>query len=342
MTYEEYLRRVPKVELHVHFGGTVRAATAAELARKHGVDLPTYDFDALYDYDSIDGFLEVGAIVFSTLRDRDDLARVAYESIEDGVTLGDLRYREMSFNPTLHARFGLSYATTVDGILDGLRAAEADFGVPCRLIAAIFRQEPPDMARDMVAEVLAHPRDEVIGIGLDGAEAPDPPERFRAAYALARDGGLHRTAHACEDAPARNVTSCLDALGCERIDHGYHVLADEAVVARCRDEGVPFTVCPTASAVCYFDPGDYPSHPMRAMVERGLKVMLNSDDPPMFHTDVGTEYVRMATAAGWGSDTVRELCLNGVDAAWLPDDDKRRLRAEFTRELDELERAVQT
>ena len=341
MTYEEYLRRVPKVELHCHFEGTVRPQTFADLARKHGVELPTQDPDKLYDYDSIYEFLKIFGMVSSTLRDQEDFARAAYESIEDGVKLGNLKYREMFFNPTLHTRRGVPYKTVVDGLVGGIRAAETDFGVRCRLIADVYRQDEPKTANDMVRDVLEHRRDELIGLGMDGAEAPDPPEKFTEAYRIAREGGLRLTAHACEDAPAKNVTTCLDVLGCERIDHGYHVLGDESVVARCRDEGITFTVCPTATAVCYFDPNDLTKHPIREMADAGLKIMLNSDDPPMFHTDIGTEYVGMVTAAGWGPEKVREFVLNGIEGSWMDDDEKRRMRADFERELGELDRDLE-
>ena len=223
-------------------------------------------------------------MVSSTLIDQEDFARTAYESIEDGVKLGNLKYREMFFNPTLHTKRGVPYPTVVDGLVDGIRAAETDFGVPCRLIADVYRQDSPAEAREMVEQVLEHRPDEVIGLGMDGAEAPDPPEQFVEAYQLAGSGGLRLTAHACEDAPAKNIATCLDLLGCERIDHGYHILGDDALVERCRDEGITFTVCPTATAVCYFDPEDYTTHPIREMAARGLKIMVNSDDPSMFHT----------------------------------------------------------
>ena len=225
--------------------------------------------DRLYDYDSIYEFLKIFAMVSSTLIDQEDFARAAYESIEDGVKLGNLRYREMFFNPTLHTKRGVPYKTVVDGLVDGIQAAESDFGVPCRLIADVYRQDSPAEAREMVEQVLEHRRDELIGLGMDGAEAPDPPEQFVDAYRLAGSGGLRLTAHACEDAPAQNIATCLDVLGCERIDHGYHILGDDALVERCRDEGITFTVCPTATAVCYFDPEDYTTHPIREMAARG-------------------------------------------------------------------------
>ena len=340
-SYDEFLRRIPKVELHCHFEGTVRPATFADLARKHGVSLPTDDVDRLYDYDSIYEFLKIFAMVSSTLIDQEDFARAAYESIEDGVQLGNLKYREMFFNPTLHTKRGVPYKTVVAGLVDGIRSAEADFGVPCRLIADVYRQDTPAEAREMVEQVLEHRHDELIGLGMDGAEAPDPPEQFVDAYRLARDGGLRLTAHACEDAPAVNIATCLDVLGCERIDHGYHILGDETLVDRCRDEEITFTVCPTATAVCYFDPEDYTSHPIIEMAAKGLTIMINSDDPTMFHTDIGTEYVKIANAAGWGVETIREFSLNGISGSWLSDDEKQTLRREFTEETDRLAAELQ-
>ncbi len=201
MERDEFLRKVPKVELHCHFEGTVRAATFADLARKHGVTLPAGNVDELYSYNTIVEFLVIFGMVSSTIIDREDFARCAYESLEDGARLGNLKYREMFFNPTLHTRRGVATGTVIGGLVDGIHAAERDLGVRCRLIADVYRQDPPDMARQMVAEVLENRVDELIGLGMDGAEAPDPPEKFAEAFALARRGGLRLTSHASEDAP---------------------------------------------------------------------------------------------------------------------------------------------
>ena len=332
MRYEEFLRSVPKVELHCHVEGTVRASTAADQARKRGVKLPTNDVDKLYDYDTIYAFLEVFRLVSSSFVDHEDFARMSYETLEDGVKLGNLKYREMFFNPTLHTTRGVPYATVVDGI----KAAEKDFGVRCRLIADVYRQDSLDMAKQMLGDVLSSRRDELIGLGMDGAEAPDPPEKFAEVYQAAGRAGLHRTSHASEDAPPQNITTCLDVLGVERIDHGYHILEDDAVVARCRDQGVYFTCCPTSTARVYGWP-DLTKHPIKDMVAKGLRITLNSDDPTMFHTDIGKEYVDLCVALDYGPDKARELCLNGVEATWLDDDEKRSMRADFEREIDELQ-----
>ena len=336
MDYPEYLRRLPKVELHCHVEGTLRPATVVDLAAKHEITLPTSDVDRIYDYATIYEFLEIFRLVNSTVIDRDDFARVAYESLEDGVKLGNLKYREMFFNPTLHTTRGVSMPTIIDGLIDGARAAEADFGVQCRLIADVYRQDPVPMALQMTEEVIEHRRDEVIGLGMDAAEAPDPPEQFVDCFALAAKAGLHRTSHASEDAPPVNITTCLDVLGCERIDHGYHILADDAVVARCRDEGIHFTCCPTSTAVVYGWP-DLTTHPINGMIAAGLLVHLNSDDPTMFRTDIGKEYVDFVGQNGYSPEMAKDMVFNGVDATWLDAQDKARLRAGMEAEIAALD-----
>jgi adenosine deaminase len=339
MDYAEYLRRLPKVELHCHVEGTLRPATVVELADKHGVALPTHDVHHIYDYSTIYEFLEIFRLVNSTVIDREDFARVAYESLEDGVQLGNLKYREMFFNPTLHTTRGVPMATIIDGLIDGMRAAEADYGVRSALIADVYRQDPVPMAMQMVEEVIEHRRDELIGLGMDAAEAPDPPEQFVECFALAGNAGLHRTSHASEDGPAANITTCLDLLGCERIDHGYHILQDEAVVERCRDDGIHFTCCPTSTSVVYGWP-DLTTHPINAMLAAGLLLHLNSDDPTMFHTDIGKEYVDFVGQNEYPPDVAKQMVLNGVDASWLDASDKASLRAGMEAEIAVLDAAL--
>jgi adenosine deaminase len=336
MDYPEYLRRLPKVELHCHLEGTLRPHTVAELAAKHGVTLPTDDVTTIYDYETIYEFLEIFRLVNSTVVDQGDFARVAYESLEDGVELGNLKYREMFFNPTLHTTRGVPMKTIVDGLCDGIRAAEADLGVRCRLIADVYRQDPPAMALQMVEEVVAHRQPELIGLGMDAAEAPDPPEKFVDAFSAAGRAGLRRTSHASEDGPAANITTCLDVLGCERIDHGYHILGDPTVVTRCRDEGIHFTCCPTSTARVYGWP-DLTTHPINAMMAAGLLIHLNSDDPTMFHTDIGKEYVDFVGQNGYPPEIAKAFSRNGIDASWLDDVDKATMRRAFDEEIAALD-----
>ncbi len=335
--YDEYLRRLPKVELHCHVEGTLRPATVADLARKHDITLPTSDVDHIYDYATIYEFLEIFRFVNSTVIDRDDFARVAYESLEDGVKLGNLKYREMFFNPTLHTTRGVPMATIVDGLIDGTRAAEADFGVRCFLIADVYRQDP-------VADGDADDR----GGRRARTRRGDRPRHgrrrgARPARAVRRGASRSPPTPGCTSPATRrrtrppvNITTCLDVLGCERIDHGYHILADDAVVERCRDDGIHFTCCPTSTAMVYGWP-DLTTHPINGMLEAGLLVHLNSDDPTMFRTDIGKEYVDFVGQNDYPPEVAKAMVLNGVDATWLDPSDKATLRAAFEAELAVLD-----
>jgi adenosine deaminase len=339
MEYAEYLRRLPKVELHCHVEGTLRPETVVELAREHDIALPTADIDRIYDYETIYEFLEIFQLVNSTVIEQGDFARIAYESLEDGVKLGNLKYREMFFNPTLHTKRGVKMSTVIDGLIEGCRAAETDFGVRCRLIADVYRQDSSAVAQQMVNEILKNRRDEVIGLGMDAAESPDPPERFFEAFRTAGEAGLHLTSHAAEDGPAKNVLTCLDLLGCERIDHGYHILDDDAVVARCVEDGIHFTCCPTSTSKVY-GWSDLTTHPINEMMRAGLLVHLNSDDPTMFRTDIGKEYVDFVGQNEYPPDTAKQLVRNGVDASWLDAGEKAALHRLFDDEIHALDKEL--
>lgn len=335
MDIHSFLRRIPKVELHAHLEGAVQPTTFIELAAKHNIALPSYKEPAeLYVFSGILDFLEIYALVGRCVMDHEDFRRITYETLKEGHEHG-VRHREMFWSPMDHLVHGVSYETAVDGIIDGIHNAEKDFGITCSLIADINRMKSPEEGYEMVETVLAYPREELIGIGLDYAEADDPPEKFWRAYRLAAKGGLHLTAHCCEDAHSRNVETCLDLLGCERLDHGYHVLEDERITRRCRDEGIVFTTTITTTHIGYF-PGPISEHPVRKMKEAGLKITLNSDDPPMAQTNPSWEFILAADHMGFTPEDFREIVMNSVDGSWLPDPKKRQLRREWGKEIDAM------
>ncbi len=336
MKFEEFVRRVPKVELHCHFEGSVRATTVAELAAKHGLALPSAGAATLYDYERSDEFFKLFGFVASTMRDAGDYERCVYESLEDGARTSNLRYREMFFNPTLHTRRGVPIAVVLEGMAAGIAAAKLDHGVDCRLIADVFRSDTPAVALAMVEDLLAFRNDALIGLGMDGEEAPSPPEQFASAFAMAGEAGLHRTSHASEDAPPRNIKACVDVLGCERIDHGYYVLDDPALLERCREEGIGFTTAITTTVKAYFS-DVLSEHPVPRMIDAGLRVSLGSDDPAMVRTDLAQEYVALCAALSYGPGMVRRLCMGSLDISWLDDSDKRVMRRAFLQEIDALE-----
>src|SRR5580698_1548394 len=210
MTLRELLKALPKVSLHLHLEGSVQARTVVELAAKHGVALPPHKVpEDIYDYPDIIKFLEVYSLVAHVVRDVDDFRRITYETLKEAHE-HNVRYREMFWSPMAHMDVGVKYTTALEGIVKGLRDAKKDFGIGCKLIADIDRMREPEDGLELVEKVIAQPCDDLIGLGLDYAEAGNPPEKFWKSFRLAGANGLRLTAHSCEDAHPRNVETCLD------------------------------------------------------------------------------------------------------------------------------------
>lgn len=333
---QEFLRRLPKAELHVHLVGALRPATLAELARKRGLALPRAEHE-LYRYRDFYDFIDIFRLAAQVLVEEDDYARVVHEYAADAVRAGNLRHLELFFNPAYHYAQSVSYRTQVDGMVAGIRAARADFGISVLLIPSIDRGMGADAARQVIDDVLGYRRDEVVGIGLDGPEDQGPPALFATEFERARRAGLKRTAHVCEDyapTPASNYLACRDVLGCQRLDHGYRLLTDPAVVAQARDDGIAFTCCPKPSTR---ERDATRVDAIQRMAQAGIAVTLATDDPQMFETDLADCYQRMFTGTGWGLERAREIALAGVDASWLDDGEKAALRRRFEQEIDGLE-----
>lgn len=342
MDIDTAISRMPKAELHLHLEGAVDAATFAELAQKHGIELPAYDDPAdLYRYDSLVDFLVIYTLVSHSIRDRADFQRVTYECLERCAG-GGARYVELFFSPESHLEVGVDYPTMLDGVLQGMVDAQTDMGLESNLLPAINRELGPDRAVRFVEMVAEHRRPRVIGVGLDFNEVGFPPEDYVDAFRLAADAGLHRTSHEGEVGPAANVKNSIDLLGCERVDHGYHVIDDPELLASCVDSQIPFTACPTTTTytTVYRDLAA-PDHAVRVMADAGLNLTISSDDPPMLWTDLANEYKLLHHKMGFGQDDLKAFALNGVDAAWIDDTTKREWRQQWSVEIDDLFASVE-
>ncbi len=344
MNFSDYLDAVPKVELHLHIAGAIRAETLAELAPKNGLRLPRpaaemYPFTTFYE------FLDILRLCALSLRTPADFSRAAYECVEDLHRHGAVRHTEIFFNPHYFTPNGATYPDIVDGLIDGLERAEDKFGVSSLLIACIDRSVClPSEALQMLEWMAAHPRDKVVGVGLDGAERAGPPLLWVEAWRQAGRAGYRRTAHVCEDnqtlfeGPPAHFSQCRDALGCDRLDHGYNILADPAVVARAAAEQVHFTMA------CWsgMQPNRAPRRArIKAMFDAGLNISLGTDDPTIFGTNMGHSWRTVFDGCGWGVAEARQLSLAGLDASWLPEAAKAAKRQFFLAELDRLEAALE-
>lgn len=319
--------QIPKVSLHCHLLGSVPAATVIELARTHGIDLPGEPtVDAVYDvdtYDDLTKFLTVYDRIGQSLRTRDDFRRITYESLTVFGAEHTVWYREIFVSPQLSP---LSYREVLQGVCDGMRDAKLDTGIDSRIIMAINREHSAAQAVEFVQQVIDHRVDEVVGIGLDAAEVKGPPELFGQAFELARRAGLNRTAHS-ESGPPRNIEIILDHLHCTRVDHGYHVVTDERITQRCVDEGILFTATPVSSDVGrYSGSGDGAHTRIKQMVDLGLKISVDSDDPPMFGTDPANDYYVLGAALNYQLPQLLSFTSNAIDGCWLDETDKQTLR----------------
>ena len=327
---------LPKVELHCHVEGAIRPQTVVELAAKNSVKLPTDDPTELYRYHSLDSFLEILWLVQSLLVDPDDWQRAAYESLIDAVPHG-LRYREMFFTPARHLAAGQQLRDIVAGLTQGIERAEAEADVRCMLVCDIDRSFGAAAALELVEAAVDMRRDalgeRVIGIGMDSTEKGVDPRDFADAFQLAGRAGFRRTGHAGEDTGPANIATAVGALRIERIDHGLAILDDPELAARVAEWRMPLTVCPNSNVVIANKFASLSEHPFRRMREAGLLATLNTDDPGMTDLDLGREYRSVAAALDMPWSEMCAVALDGIEASWLDEGDKRSMRAAFEREI---------
>ncbi|MBB6468513.1 adenosine deaminase [Aminobacter lissarensis] len=337
MDLDQFARALPKAELHLHLAGAVNAQTFLQLARKNNVPLPPFQhIEDLYRYDNLVDFLQIYDLVARSVVDADDFHLITYEALAHVAKAGG-RYAEFFFSPQVHQDAGISYETMFSGLLKAMDDAETDFGLVSRLIPAINRELTIDRSFEFLDRVLPFRSDKVIGIGLDYDEEPFPPAPFKPVYDKAKKAGMRLTAHAGEGGPAANVRDALDLLSVERIDHGYRVMEDPELVVRCIDDNIAFTVCPSSTVILtHWRDLTAADHPIRAMLDAGLKLVVDTDDPPMLQTDLAKEYRLLGETMSLDRRTLADLALNSLDAAWLDDSVRRDWRASWSAEIDRL------
>jgi adenosine deaminase len=315
----EWLHGLPKAELHLHIEGTLEPELMFELAGRNGVSLPFADVDAVraaYVFDDLQSFLDLyyaGCSVLVTERDFSELT-TAYlrRAADQGV-----RHVELFFDPQTHTERGVRLATVINGITIALREGERALGISSRLILCFLRHLSADAAMATLEAALPF-RDMLSAVGLDSTERGNPPEKFRAVFDRARSEGLLTVAHAGEEGPPEYIRQALDVLHVRRIDHGVRCMEDDDLVARLVADQVPLTVCPLSNVrLRVFD--TLADHPFARMLERGLMVTINSDDPGYFGGYVGDNYVAVAETLGLDRDALRRVARNSFLASFLTD-----------------------
>jgi len=320
---------LPKAELHLHIEGTLEPEMVFNLAERNGIALPysgVADLRARYRFDDLQSFLDLYYACMDVLRTRADFADLTEAYLRKAAAHG-VRHVEMFFDPQAHTSRGVPVDDVIDGLLDGLQRAQYDHHLTGGLILCFLRDSPVEDALATLQSV-KHRRADLIGVGLDSAEAGYPPELFTEVYAQARSLGLHRVAHAGEEGPAAYITQALDLLHAERIDHGVRCLEDTALVERLRVSRIPLTVCPLSN-LRLGGVSTLADHPIRRMIDEGLLVTVNSDDPAYFGGYVADNYDAVVAESGVRSDQLVELARNSILASFASDKRKAEL-------LDEL------
>jgi adenosine deaminase len=319
-----FLKGLPKAELHLHIEGTLEPELAFRLAKKHGVALPYRSVEELrgaYQFSDLQSFLDIYYAGASVLRDVDDFhdltAAYLQKAHEQGVV-----HVEIFFDPQTHSERGIPLRTVLDGITRALREGEEEFGITHRLILCFLRHLSADDAMRTLEEALPY-TDFITAVGLDSSEKGHPPSKFTAVFDRARREGLLTVAHAGEEGPPEYIYEALDLLKVKRIDHGVRSEEDPKLVERLVRERMPLTVCPLSNIKLKVF-GAVEDHNIKRLLERGLCVTVNSDDPAYFGGYLLENFVAIEHGLGLTRAELTTLARNSFEASFLEPADKRR------------------
>lgn len=321
---------LPKAELHLHVEGTLEPELMFALARRNKKTLrfkSVEEVRAAYEFTDLQSFLDIyyeGAGVLQTEQDFHDLAWAYFSRVAPM----NVKHAEIFFDPQSHTSRSVPYHVVLSGLNSALQRAEKQLRITSRLILCFLRHLPEDEALKTLAEALPH--GVISGVGLDSSEKGNPPSKFARVFARARAAGLRSVAHAGEEGPPDYVREALDALQVERVDHGVRCLEDDALVARLADQKIPLTVCPLSNVKLRVV-DTLENHPLRTMLEKGLRATVNSDDPAYFGGYADENYRRAARALKLTEAELVQLAKNSFLSSWLTDAEKARNLADIDR-----------
>jgi adenosine deaminase len=330
--------KVPKAELHLHIEGTLEPELALELAKEHHLEtfLSKYQYSAerlreAYQFQNLQSFLDLYYDTMQVLQTSSDFYRLTLAYLKKAHAQ-NIRHVELFFDGPFHMKRGIRLSQVVDGIRSALAYGETQWGISWRLMMCLQREQGAEDALRFVHE-LAPCRQWLHGIGLDGAELPNPPERFSEAFACARSMGLHCVAHAGEEGPPAYIRNALDCLEVERIDHGVQAIHDPSLLELLRIKQIPLTVCPLSNLRLRVVE-KLSEHPLRRLVEAGLCVTLNSDDPAYFGGYLNENFSAMIRENGLEYIHVLTILVSSFVASFLDQHQRQRCLHEQTQAIE--------
>jgi adenosine deaminase len=320
--FQQFLNQLPKAELHMHLEGSLEPELMFKLAQRNQISLPFDSVEAIraaYEFSNLQDFLDIyyqGANVLQTEQDFYDLTWAYLQRCQ----AQNVRHVEPFFDPQTHTDRGIAFETVIQGIDQALQDAKQQLGISSYLILCFLRHLPETAAFETLKQALPY-KDKFIAVGLDSSEQGFPPSLFEGVFAQARAEGLLAVAHAGEEGPADYIWQALDLLKVKRIDHGVRCVEDSALVERLIQEQVPLTVCPLSNIkLRVFD--TMQQHNILDLLERGVKVTINSDDPAYFGGYMTENFVAVANGLNMTQAQAMQLAANSFTASFLPKQEK--------------------
>lgn len=338
MSLEDFIRAMPKVELHVHLEGSIRPETLLALAQRNSIALPASSVAGLqqwYTFRDFSHFVEVYLAISACIRTPEDIELIAREFLSNQAAQ-NIAYSEVTYTAFTHYHFKqLAFADQLQALNRARAWAEAELGVTMGLVIDIPRSISSQAGLLVADWAINAMGDGVVALGLGGPEVGNPPQKFTAAFAHAHAAGLPAVPHAGETVGAASIWGALHDLHAVRIGHGVRCLEDPLLIEELRMRQIPLEVCPTSN-VCLGVVPSLAAHPLPELLANGLFVTLNSDDPPLFNTTLTDEYLAVARTFDLDVSMIERLVLNSVRAALLPVDTRTAMEAQFIHEFARL------
>ncbi|MEG1695772.1 MAG: adenosine deaminase [Acinetobacter sp.] len=328
MNQIELIRALPKAELHVHIEGTFEPELMFAIAQRNQIQIPYQSVEEVkqaYNFHNLQSFLDIyyaGANVLVYEQDFYDLAWAYFEKCaEDRVV-----HTEMFFDPQTHTERGVAFATVLAGLKRACKDAQEKLGISSQLIMCFLRHLSEEKAFETLEQALPF-KDDIIAIGLDSSEVGHPPSKFERVFAKAREAGFLIVAHAGEEGPPAYIWEALDVLKVNRIDHGVRSEEDEQLMARLIAEKMPLTVCPLSNLkLCVVN--DMGEHNIRRLLQKGVHVTVNSDDPSYFGGYMNDNFIAIQQALDLSNDELKQLAIHSFEASFISDNEKQKWIAE--------------
>ena len=318
-----YAAALPKAELHLHIEGSLEPEMLFKLAQRNKVDIPfksVAEIRAAYEFSNLQDFLDIYYRGMSVLKTEEDFFDLTMAYL-NRARADNVRHAEIFFDPQGHTERGVAFDTAISGILTAFSMAKAQFGMTTKLIMCFLRHLPEDDAFATLKQS-ENWLDRIDGVGLDSSEVGHPPSKFERVFKAANERGLKLVAHAGEEGPPEYVHEALNLLAIDRLDHGNRSLEDEALIARLVEEEMTLTVCPLSNLkLCVVK--DMHDHPIKRMLEHGLRATINSDDPSYFGGYMNDNFCAVIEALDLTHDDIKTLCENSFKGSFLSDGEKR-------------------